>query len=113
MASNQYAHRLARLERQIRCPRHNRWLYCACDELFDIDRLTEAEGDLLLQLAEKAGVLGPTPTYTPCTACGEARHCPTCDVEGQDPGLTRLADEERETVGRLLAKGLTRPWPLD
>jgi hypothetical protein len=106
MAGNRYARRLAQLESHLRCPRHYTWLYCFCDDIVDIDRLTDAEGDLLLRLAEKADAFARPPTYTPCAACGEARHCLICDGEAMEPGLQQLTAAEQEALAHLLAKGL-------
>ena len=97
MAARGQAQRLTRLERQLRCPHHQSWLYCGCDDLFDVDRLSDAEGDRLLQLAAKAGALDDPADYGVCARCGMARQCLECNGEylTRTGGLERLTPDER------------------
>jgi hypothetical protein len=112
MAGNRYGRRLTCLEEQLRCPHHRSWVYCGCDDFLEMDRLSDAEGDVLLQLAEKAGALdGPT-GYGICARCGIERQCLTCNGEylTHSGRIERLTPEERTIVHKLVTKALTR-WP--
>jgi hypothetical protein len=113
MAGKTYGRRLARMERQLRCPHHQSWLYCGCDDAVDIDRLSEAERALFLQLAEKAGALKSPFGYGVCARCGRERHCLDCNGAylARTRGLARLTPDERTTVRDLIIKGLRRVPP--
>ena len=81
-------------------------------DFLDIDRLSEAEGDVLLQLAEKAGALDGPSGYGVCARNGMERQCRRCNggYLTRIGGLERLTPEERAIVHDLLTKGLTC-WP--
>jgi hypothetical protein len=112
MAGKGYGRRLTRLEEQWRCPHHRRWVRYGCDDCLDMDRLSDAEGDVLLQLAEKAGALDGPLGYGIRARCGIERRCLTCHGEylTRSAGLERLTPEARDIVHKLVTKALTR-WP--
>lgn len=81
-------------------------------DFLDIDRLSEAEGDVLLQLAEKAGALDGPSGYGVCARYGMERQCRRCNggYLTRIGGLERLTPEERAIVHDLLTKSCeTRP----
>ena len=81
-------------------------------DFLGIDRLSEAEGDVLLQLAEKAGALDGPSGYGVCARYDMERQCRRYNggCLTRIGGLERLTPEERAIMHDLPTKGLTC-WP--